>query len=47
MISFPFASAASAMSQSDSVVMCVKFSNGTFGKGWKKDEAYSSGGPER
>ena len=44
--SLPFASAARAMSQSDmsqsnSVVVCVKFSKGRFGKSWKKGEAYS------
>ena len=32
-------SAARAMSQSDSVVVCVKFSKGRFGKSWKKGEA--------
>jgi hypothetical protein len=29
----------SDMSQSDSVVVCVKFSKGRFGKSWKKGEA--------
>jgi hypothetical protein len=37
--SLPFASAARAMSQSDSVAVCVKFSKGRFGKSWKKGEA--------
>jgi hypothetical protein len=39
--SLPFASAAGAMSQSDYVVVCVKFSKERFGKSWKKDSASS------
>jgi hypothetical protein len=31
------------MSQSDSVVVCVKFSKGRFGKSWKKESGKGGG----